>query len=83
LPSGNLPSSSAGGFDETLVTYDDFDLSNKLAKHGTIKFIDNAYVASSTRRIVKYGIFQFAFSNLENVVMYNLFRKPKYYEPIR
>jgi glycosyltransferase involved in cell wall biosynthesis len=73
-----------GGFDESLYTYEDLDLAHRLARMGQVKYIRNAIVATSTRRIVKWGILRYVLFNTGNVLRYNLFHKSKrYYEPIR
>ena len=74
----------AGGFDESLVTYEDLDLTARLKKHGSIKYVDTACVETSTRRIVKWGLTKYILFNAGNVLRYNLFHKSKEnYEPIR
>lgn len=74
----------AGGFDETLFTYEDLDLAHRLRKIGDIRYVDSAVVSTSTRRIIKWGIFRYILFNAGNVARYNIFHKPKeHYEPIR
>jgi glycosyltransferase involved in cell wall biosynthesis len=73
-----------GGFDESLVTYEDLDLAHRLAKVGEVRYVNNAVVATSTRRIVKWGVFRYILFNTSNVIRYNLFHDSnKEYEPIR
>ena len=73
-----------GGFDESLVTYEDLDLTLRLSKTGKIKYVKNTVVATSTRRIVKWGVVRYILFNAGNVLRYNLFHKSKEnYEPIR
>lgn len=73
-----------GGFDESLVTYEDLDLAHRLAKLGKVMYVKNAIVATSTRRIVRWGIPRYILFNAGNVLRYNLFHKSKeHYEPIR
>ncbi len=73
-----------GGFDESLVTYEDLDLTLRLSKLGKIKYVKSAVVATSTRRIVKWGVVRYILFNAGNVLRYNLFHKSKEnYEPIR
>lgn len=73
-----------GGFDESLVTYEDLDLAHRLIHYGDVKYIDCAVVATSTRRIVKWGVIKYILFNMSNVVLYNLFHRAKeHYEPIR
>ncbi len=74
----------SGGFDETLFTYEDLDLAHRLRKLGAVRYVDDAVVATSSRRIAKWGIPRYILFNAGNVARYNLFHKPKeHYEPIR
>ncbi len=74
----------SGGFDESLATYEDLDLAHRLSRIGTVKYVDNACVATSTRRIVRWGVLRYIMFNAGNVIRYNLFHKSKeHYEPIR
>lgn len=74
----------SGGFDETLTTYEDLDLAHRLSKMGKVLYINDAKVATSTRRIVKWGIPRYIMFNAGNVFRYNLYHKSKeHYEPIR
>ena len=73
-----------GGFDKSLATYEDLDLAHRLHKLGTIKYVNGAVVATSTRRIVKWGLTRYILFNAGNVVKYNLLHKSKEnYEPVR
>ena len=73
-----------GGFDELLYTYEDLDLAHRLKRLGDVRYMDDAFVATSTRRIVKWGIPRYILFNAGNVLRYNLFHKSKeHYEPIR
>ncbi len=73
-----------GGFDESLVTYEDLDLTARLRRIGNIKYVDTAQVATSARRIVKWGVARYILFNAGNVLRYNLFHKSKeQYEPVR
>lgn len=73
-----------GGFDITMNTYYDWDLSNRLGKLGKIAYVDGAVAKTSVRRIKKWGMFRYFSFHAGNVVRYNLFGKPKDdYEPIR
>lgn len=72
------------GFNEKLITYEDWDLSNRVKKYGKIKFIDDAVVYTSIRRVKKWGIWGFFKFHVGNMIRYNLFKKPKEnYEEIR
>lgn len=73
-----------GGFDESLYTYEDLDLAHRLKRLGDVRYLNSAAVATSTRRIVKWGIPRYIMFNAGNVLRYNLFHKSKeHYEPIR
>ena len=65
------------GFDSNLMTYEDYDLSRKLEKHGKIAYINEAYVNTSARRIKAWGVFGFFAFHVENMFRYYLIRKPK------
>ena len=72
------------GFDEKLMTYEDWDLSKRINKLGKIKFMNNAIVYTSIRRVKKWGIVGFFSYHVGNMIRYNLLKKPKeYYEEIR
>ncbi len=72
------------GFDEKLITYEDWDLSNRVKKYGKIEFVDDAVVYTSTRRVEKWGISGFFMFHVGNMIRYNLFKKSKdHYEEIR
>ncbi|MGB9732787.1 MAG: glycosyltransferase [Candidatus Micrarchaeia archaeon] len=74
----------AGGFDNRLMTYEDWDLSKKLKKYGKIKYINEAIVYTSARRIFAWSMHKFFRFHVGNIIRYNLFKKPKEeYEPIR
>ncbi|MGC8662357.1 MAG: glycosyltransferase [Candidatus Micrarchaeia archaeon] len=72
------------GFNDNLITYEDWDLSKRLKKIGKIKYADDAIVYTSARRIFAWGVHGFFNYHVGNIIRYNLFKKPKeYYEPIR
>ncbi len=73
-----------GGFNEDYATYEDWDLSLRLRKHGRIKYVDDAVVHTSTRRINAWGVSGFFGYHVGNIARYHLLKKPKeHYEPIR
>ena len=75
---------ACGGFDESLATYEDLDLAHRLGKRGKVVYVDDAVVATSSRRIVKWGVARYIIFNAANIARYNLFRKPaENYEPVR
>ncbi len=44
-----------GGFNEALVTCEDFDLSKRMAKHGRVVYFGNAWAATSPRRLERFS----------------------------
>jgi len=74
----------AGGFNSNLMTYEDWDLSKRLKEYGRIRYINDAVVYTSARRIFAWGIRGFFDFHVGNIIRYNLLKKPKNkYEPIR
>lgn len=74
----------AGRFNESFITYEDWDLSTRLQKYGKIKFVNQAIVYTSIRRTIKWGIRKYLLFTLEDIVRYGLFKKPKEnYEQVR
>jgi glycosyltransferase involved in cell wall biosynthesis len=72
------------GFDPKLLTYEDWDLSNKLKKAGRIEYIDSARVQTSARRVLVWGIWGYFLYHTINMIMYNIFgRTRKNYKTIR
>lgn len=66
-----------GGFDEKLITYEDWDLSGRLRKSGRIVYADEAVVYTSVRRIKAWGVSGFFIFHVSNIFRYHLLRKPK------
>ena len=66
-----------GGFNENMLTYEDWDLSMRLRKLGRICFLKNAIVHTSVRRISEWGIVGFLKYYTGNIARYTLFKKPK------
>ncbi len=64
-----------GGFDTALETYEDLDLTLRLRKTGEIAYLNDAVVATSTRRIRKWGVLRYIYFNASNVIKYNFFKK--------
>lgn len=72
------------GFDPYLMTYEDWDLSARLNKHGRIAYVKNALVYTSVRRVVAWGIFSYFKYHVGNMLRYYLLKSPKTnYNPIR
>ncbi len=74
----------AGGFDTRLETYEDIDLIARVKKLGEVRYVNDAVVATSTRRIEAWGVRRYILFNAGNVLRYNLSKESKKdYEPIR
>ncbi len=74
----------ARGFDESLITYEDLDLAKRLKRFGRVVFLNDAHVATSSRRIKAWGVTRYILFNAGNVLRYNLYHRSKSdYEPIR
>ncbi|MDE1845883.1 MAG: glycosyltransferase [Candidatus Micrarchaeota archaeon] len=72
------------GFDENLMTYEDYDLSRRISRYGTIKFIEDASVSASVRRVAAWGMGKYFTYHVGNMIRYKFFRKAKEdYAPIR
>ncbi len=64
------------GFDERLITYEDWDLSVRLQKRGEIKFVRKAVVHTSARRVLAWGMFGYFLFHAQNVLRYSTIKKP-------
>ncbi len=74
----------AGGFDASMVTYEDWNLSRRLKSYGSVRYLNGAIVHTSVRRIKKWGMYGFFKFYMGNIIRYNLFKKPKTnYAPVR
>ncbi|MDE1761928.1 MAG: glycosyltransferase [Candidatus Micrarchaeota archaeon] len=72
------------GFDEGLITYEDWDLSRRVKPYGRIEYLKGAYVNASARRVEAWGIGGYFIFHVGNMVKYQLFRSAhKSYPPIR
>ncbi len=67
----------AGGFNPKMITYEDWDLSLRLKKIGRIKFVNNAEVKTSARRINAWGVAGFFAFYVNNMARYTFFKKPR------
>ncbi|MEM5836309.1 MAG: glycosyltransferase [Candidatus Aenigmatarchaeota archaeon] len=75
-----------GGFDESIKTCEDYDLSERISKLGKIVCTDSTFVMSSPRRIRKWGKTKAAIKYLKFYLGYLLAGKTpeiKEYPPIR
>ncbi len=73
-----------GGFNCSLMTYEDWDLSNRLKKVGKITYASDALAYASARRILAWGTLRYFTYHLKNIALYHLFKKPRRdYAPVR
>ncbi len=70
-----------GGFDESLITCEDLDLTRKMKKYGKCIFISKAIAYSSPRRLEKLGVLKVVLYHIENYFRFVLLNKPKKYYP--
>ena len=72
------------GFNESLITYEDWDLSRRIKKFGKIKFMNDAIVYASVRRVAAWGLQKYFTYHVGNMLRYRLFKSSKKnYAPIR
>jgi len=64
-----------GGFDTSLATAEDLDLSRRLKKYGKIRF-SGGIVYTSARRIKKWGYLKFFWYHFTNLVAFHTTGKP-------
>ena len=73
-----------GGFDEKLVTYQDWNLSHRLGKIGKVAFVKDAVAYTSVRRVKKWGVAKYFAYHTSNAILYHTrHRAREDYEPIR
>ena len=75
-----------GGFDESIETGEDFDLSERISKLGRIKFAERTLAITSPRRLVKWGRMKGIGKYMEFYINYLLTGKGvsiKKYKPLR
>lgn len=74
----------AGGFDESLITYEDWDLSTRLDKVGKIVYDKRASVRTSARRAMAWGVWFYFKYHMVNMFMYHVLKRSRAdYEAIR
>ena len=72
------------GFNTSLHTYYDWDLSKRLGKIGKITFVKGAIAKTSVRRVKKWGVLKYFTWHASNFFVYNLFHTARSdYEEIR
>jgi glycosyltransferase involved in cell wall biosynthesis len=75
---------SSGGFNESLLTYYDWDLSHRLGKLGKIVFVVDAIAYTSIRRVRKWGSLRYFAYHASNALLYAVKHKARDdYEAIR
>lgn len=67
----------ANGFNEKFITYEDWDLSNRLKKYGKIAYSDNAMVNTSARRIAAWGVSGYFIFYTINMFMYHFLKRSR------
>ncbi|MHB1830089.1 MAG: glycosyltransferase [Candidatus Micrarchaeaceae archaeon] len=65
----------SGGFNEKFITYEDWDLSNRLGKLGRIRYENRAEVCTSARRVIAWGLLGYVLFYAINMFMYHVLRK--------
>ncbi len=74
------------GFDETIPTFEDFELANRLGKVGKMAFVEDAIVITSSRRIKKWGRLNYVRKYMTKLIKFLAIGKAfsiKEYKPIR
>ncbi len=77
-----------GGYDTSLCSLEDIDLVHRFKKNGLVtKFIHNAVVYTSTRRLKKWGYLRFTLFHFKNYATFAVFGKKEHakkeYEVVR
>ena len=67
----------SGGFNEKLMTYEDWDLSGRIKRYGKIRYSNDAKVYTSARRIIAWGISGYILFYLTNIIMYHALRRTR------
>ena len=67
----------SGGFNEKLMTYEDWDLSGRITKYGKIRYSEDAKVHTSARRIMAWGLFGYFLFYLTDMIMYHALKKTR------
>ncbi|MCL5430631.1 MAG: glycosyltransferase [Candidatus Marsarchaeota archaeon] len=65
------------GFNEGLMTYEDWDLSHRLGEYGKIAYVNGAKVRVSARRVIAWGMRKYFMYHVGNVIRYSLTKEPK------
>ncbi len=74
----------AGGFKPELITGEDTDLAIRLRKAGRFRFVNNANVRASMRRVHKWGYLKYIAFHTGNFIRSHFLASPaKHYDPVR
>ena len=65
------------GFNEKLITYEDWDLSGRIKGFGKIRYIGESKVYTSARRVIAWGLFGYFLFYLTNMLMYHALKKTR------
>lgn len=65
------------GFNEKLMTYEDWDLSGRISRMGRIRYSEDAKVYTSARRIMAWGLFGYFLFYMTNMMMYHVLKKTR------
>ena len=72
------------GFVERMMTYEDWDLSNRLKRQGRMVYSGKALVHTSVRRVKKWGMLRYFAYYVVNIFRYHVWNDSnKTYKPIR
>lgn len=61
----------SGGFDERMMTYEDWELSNRLKRFGRVAYSEDAKVHTSARRVIEWGITGYFVFYAANMIKYH------------
>jgi len=74
----------SGGFDPKLITGEDTDFAVRLRKCGRFRFVGDAVVKVSMRRVNKWGYWKYIWFHTGNFIRTHFFKTPgKHYDPVR
>lgn len=72
------------GFRDNMMSYEDWELSNRIKKHGRMAYSNAAVVKASIRRVRKWGMARYFWFYATNFLKFHLFKKShKEYKPVR
>jgi glycosyltransferase involved in cell wall biosynthesis len=72
------------GFKDSMISYEDWELSNRLKRQGKMVFSNNAIVQTSIRRVKKWGMKKYFWFYVTNFLKFHLLKEShKDYSPVR